>query len=315
VWIIVAALIGILVGQIGFIAQYSVGFIEVFLMALLFVVFSCVDIRDITKSFTNFKFSITALIINFVWTPVLAMLLGKLFLSQSADLQVGFLMLLVTPCTDWYLIFTGLARGNVPLGASILPMNLILQILLLPLYLWLFMGNVVTFVPTQMLTSIVLVLVVPLVTANLVKWVFRKAKHPDALSSFMEKAGDNLQLVFLCLAVIAMFASQGKLLFENVTLFAWLFVPLVIFFAVNFVLSLFVGSRLKMPFPDRVSLLFTTAARNSPVSLAIATIAFPAQPLISLALVIGPLIELPILALEASLARKIGKRFFTQPEP
>ena len=39
---------------------------------------------------------------------------------------------------------------------------------------------------------------------------------------------------------------------------------------------------------------FTSLARNSPLSLAIA--AFPDQPLISLALVIGPLIELPILS-------------------
>lgn len=38
---------------------------------------------------------------------------------------------------------------------------------------------------------------------------------------------------------------------------------------------------------------FTSLARNSPLSLAIAIAAFPDQPLISLALVIGPLIELP----------------------
>jgi ACR3 family arsenite efflux pump ArsB len=311
VWIIVAAFAGILAGQVGFIAEHSARFIEIFLMVLLFVVFSCVDIRDITKSFANFKFSATALMINFVWTPVLAMLLGRLFLSSSADLQVGFLMLMVTPCTDWYLIFTGLARGNVPLGASILPMNLILQILLLPLYLWLFMGDAVAFVPMQMLMSVILVLVVPLASANLIKWMCAKVGHSDTFASFMQRAGDHLQLVFLCLAVMAMFASQGRLMFNNLALFVWLFVPLILFFAVNFALALLVGSCLKMPFPDRISLLFTTAARNSPVSLAIATIAFPDQPLISLALIIGPLIELPILGIEASLVRRIGSRSST----
>ena len=40
----------------------------------------------------------------------------------------------------------------------------------------------------------------------------------------------------------------------------------------------------------------TTLARNSPVALAIAVTAFPDEPLIALALVIGPLIELPVLA-------------------
>ncbi len=41
----------------------------------------------------------------------------------------------------------------------------------------------------------------------------------------------------------------------------------------------------------------TTLARNSPIALAIAVIAFPNQPLVALALVIGPLIELPVLAI------------------
>jgi hypothetical protein len=30
-------------------------------------------------------------------------------------------MLMVTPCTDWYLIFTGIAKGNVALSTAILP--------------------------------------------------------------------------------------------------------------------------------------------------------------------------------------------------
>ncbi len=47
-------------------------------------------------------------------------------------------MLMVTPCTDWYLIFTEIAKGNVALSTAILPVNLILQVLLLPIYLFLF---------------------------------------------------------------------------------------------------------------------------------------------------------------------------------
>lgn len=31
-----------------------------------------------------------------------------------------------TACTDWYIIFTGIAKGNTVLSASILPLNLIL---------------------------------------------------------------------------------------------------------------------------------------------------------------------------------------------
>ena len=48
---------------------------------------------------------------------------------------------MVTPCTDWYLIFTGISKGNVALGSSILPLNLVLQLVLLPVYVFLIGGS------------------------------------------------------------------------------------------------------------------------------------------------------------------------------
>jgi ACR3 family arsenite efflux pump ArsB len=99
-------------------------------------------------------------------TPVFAFVLGLLLLRDQIDAQIGFIMLMVTPCTDWYLIFTGMAKGNVPLGSSILPLNLILQIVLLPFYLLIFMGRSVSFDTAALLSSIVFVLIIPLVSAN-----------------------------------------------------------------------------------------------------------------------------------------------------
>lgn len=307
IFIISSAIVGVLLGQNNYFSSNSGILIEIFLMILLFFVFIGVDIKEITRSFTNVKFSVASLIINFLWTPLFAFVLGKLLLSGHLDLQIGFLMLLVTPCTDWYLIFTGISKGNVPLGSSILPMNLILQILLLPVYLWLLMGSSVSFAPSQMLLSVLLVLIIPLTCANLIKWSIRKTKYKEQFFNFSSQHGDNIQLIFLCLAVIAMFSSQGKLILENLIVFIRLFVPLTIFFTINFILALLVGKRLKMPFEDTVALLFTTSARNSPISLAIAIIAFPDQPMIALALVIGPLIELPILALDSSILKRINK--------
>lgn len=53
----------------------------------------------------------------------------------------------------------------------------------------------------------------------------------------------------------------------------------------------------------------TIIARNSPISLAIAVTAFPDQPLIALALVIGPLIELPVLTIVSQLMLFKKKQF------
>jgi ACR3 family arsenite efflux pump ArsB len=303
--ILLSAVIGILMGHLGLPSSVMTYLIEIFLIILLFFIFLGVDIMDIKRSFANIRFSLTSLAINFIWTPIFAYSLGKIFLAENLDLQIGFLMLMVTPCTDWYLIFTGMTKGNVPLGSSILPMNLILQILLLPVYLWIFMGSSVSFIPTAMVGGVILVLIIPLFLANSVKFVVGKTAKKDYFYGAISRYGDSMQLLFLCLAIIAMFASQGKILLNNGTLFLRVLFPLVVFFAVNFALALAAGRQLRMPYSDRISLLFTTSARNSPISLAIAAITFPDRPLISLTLVIGPLIELPILSIDSNILNRM----------
>jgi ACR3 family arsenite efflux pump ArsB len=303
-FIILAAFIGIFLGTVSpTLEQHAGNFIEIILMFMLFFVFLDVELKTISKSFSDLRFSLSALIINFIFTPLFTFALSKLFLSGQVDLQIGFIMLMVTPCTDWYLIFTGIAKGNVPLGASILPLNLILQILLLPLYLLLFMGTEISFEPTTITRSILLVLIIPLVSANVVKFIIKKINRQNTLAAFLKKSGD-IQFILLCLAVISMFASEGVFLLANTILFIKLLPPLLIFFLIIFCLSLITGKVLKLPFKNIIPLIFTTAARNSPVSLAIATITFPSQPLISLVLVMGPLVELPILAINSLLLQK-----------
>jgi ACR3 family arsenite efflux pump ArsB len=311
-FIILSALTGIFLGK-AFppLEQYARNFIEIFLMLMLFFVFLNIEIKEISKSFTDLRFSVSALIINFIITPLFTFTLSKLFLSGQIDLQIGFIMLMVTPCTDWYLIFTGIANGNVPLGASILPLNLILQILLLPVYLLLFMGREVSFGATTIMHSIVFVLIVPLVAANIVKLIIKKfvkkINHQNKFAAFLKKS-DDIQFILLCLAIISMFASQGTLLTGNTILFIKLLPPLLIFFPTIFCLSFFTGKILKLPFKNITPLIFTTSARNSPISLAIATITFPQQPVISLVLVMGPLIELPILAIISLVLKNMGKK-------
>lgn len=145
-------------------------------------------------------------------------------------------MLLVTPCTDWYLIFTGIAKGNVALSTAILPMNLILQIILLPFYLLIF-GGTTGMTGLSFLVESVLVVLLPLLLAIAIRSLL---KNRDWLSK------------------------------------------------------------------NHLAIL-TTLARNSPIALAIAMTVFPDQPLIALTLVIGPLLELPVLAIITQLLLTLRK--------
>ena len=306
-FIIVSALLGLILGYTTPLGNFSVNLIEPFLMVLLFCVFLSVDGQKFKNAFLNLKFTISAVAVNFIWTPIFTFILGMLFFRHSLDLQMGLMMLMVTPCTDWYLVFTGIANGNVELGASILPLNLLLQILLMPVYLLLFFGSSVHFNVGAMLGNVLLVLIIPFGAAVLLKWIGRKNHKAESMVMWLQKSGDNIQLVFLCLAVISMFASESKEVINNPELLLRMMIPLLIFFAVNFVLVRFIGKKEKLPQKDIVALNFTTLARNSPLSLAVAVAAFPDRPLISLALVIGPLIELPVLGIIASISKQIGK--------
>lgn len=296
VFIILSAAAGLLLGLTTSFGEFSVGLIQPFLMILLLFVFLSVDGQKLKRAFRNIRFTLTAAGFNFIWTPLFAFGLGLLFFRDSLDLQIGLMMLMVMPCTDWYLVFTGLADGNVELGASILPLNLLLQILLLPVYLLLFFGNSL-YLGAAFGFGIMMVLVIPFLVSLLLKTMGREGMLWSRGIEKMKSWGDHAQLVFLCLAIASMFASESRQVFGNPVLLLRMLAPLAVFFAANFILAWLAGRRERMSSSDITALTFTILARNSPLSLAIAVAAFPERPLISLALVIGSLIELPVLAI------------------
>lgn len=294
--IVLSVLAGLFLGQFSLAEQHASSLIVPLLMAMLFGLFLSLDLSKLRASLANAKFLLTNIAINFLWTPLFAYFLGSVFLTDNLAVWIGFVMLMVTPCTDWYLVFTGLAKGNVSLSTAVLPVNLILQVVLLPVYLMVFFGQTGTIALYPLAASIVLVLFVPFLLALTLNKIAKRNTGALARSvSFFAKS----QVLFLALAVVAMFASAGKSLAENLDVMLILLMPILLFFAVTFLIALAISRLLNYSYRDKVSLVFTTMARNSPIALALAVAAFPDQPLIALSLVVGPLIELPVLAAAA----------------
>ena len=215
---------------------------------------------------------------------------------------------MVTPCTDWYLIFTGISKGNVALGSSILPLNLVLQLVLLPVYVFLIGGSSVDMNTMQLVKGVVSTLIIPLLCAIIIRTIIiNKIGQEDFGEKVATKACDY-QGYFLNAAIVSMFASQGKILLENIQVLLILLIPVLLFFVINFCVGRLVGRVMKLNYEDSVALNLTTLARNSPIALAIAVATFPDRPLISLALIIGPLIELPVLFLIAKILLNIREK-------
>ena len=285
-----AVILGLVLSNIDLIADNTSYLINIFLCLMLYGLFLEVPLNDLKNSFKNIKFTSTSLIINFIWTPLFGYFIGSLFLKGNVDVLIGFFMLILTPCTDWYLVFTKLAKGDLTLSLSILPINLILQIILLPIYLILFFSSGNTMDYVQLAYSLLIVIVIPFIAAQTTKFLLKDDLKQKATEIFTD-----LQIWFLSLAVFCIFASQGELLFTNLNSVVTIFIPLIIFFIVNVIIDLLVSEKINFSYSEYASLTMTTLARNSPLALAIAINSFPGHELISIALVIGPLIELPIL--------------------
>ena len=118
-----AVIIGLLFSNIQIIADNTDYLINIFLCLMLYGLFLEVDLNELKDSFKNIKFTSTSLIINFLWTPLFGYFIGSLFLRGNVDILIGFFMLILTPCTDWYLVFTKIAKGDLTLSLSILPIS------------------------------------------------------------------------------------------------------------------------------------------------------------------------------------------------
>ncbi|MDR1041866.1 MAG: bile acid:sodium symporter [Deltaproteobacteria bacterium] len=279
--------------------------VSIFLACMLFGLFWEAPLKDIGKSFRNVKFTFTSLALNFIWTPLFAWILMGIFLHDSPYLALGLLLLLVTPCTDWYLVFTAMAKGNVPLSTALLPVNLTVQVALLPVYILAYSGVRGDVSVLLLAKSAVTTLVVPFALAKGLKWLLRRRKRATgALEALFAKR----QFVWLWLAVAAMFASERIFTQGYLGVFLKIAVPVLAFFAVTFPIARAAARIMRFDGPDSVSLAFTVLARNSPLSLAFAQRAFPENREVLLPLVIGPLLELPVLALIAQIVLFLGYR-------
>ena len=305
--LIFAIIIGLVLSDIKILSNNIGNLINLFLCIMLYGIFLEVPLKNLKKSFKNIKFSSTSIIINFIWTPIFGYFLGNLFLNGNMDIFIGFFMLILTPCTDWYLIFTKIAKGDLNLSLSILPINLILQIVLLPIYLIIFFSSNDTVNYSNLVYSLIIVIIIPFLSAQITKLILNnKLKE---ITNFFSK----YQIVFLALAVFAIFNSQGNQLFGHLNSVLTIFIPLIIFFITTTLIDLLLSEQIHLTYEEYASLTMTTLARNSPLALAIAINSFPNHELIIIALVIGPLIELPILYLVSRFALWIKKSglFFT----
>ncbi|GAB3845554.1 arsenic resistance protein [Nesterenkonia populi] len=303
VFVAAAALAGLSLGLATPLGEYGEPVVIPALLAMLTAIFVQMSAAHVGEVRRAKSLVAASLVLNYVFTPALAWALGAGLLGDQPDLRIGLLLLLVTPCTDWYLVFTAVAKGHTGIAASLLPVNLVLQLLLLPVYVLLLGGDAAMVDAAVLAEAVLLMLLAPLVAAFVIRWLSQRLKGERWRENTLNPWAGKLVMPLLCVAVLAMFAWQAPVVADHGTELILLLPALAGFFVILPLAATLSSRLLQLPGPQRVTLTMVTTARNSPIALGIAVAAFPDRPLIAVALVIGPLIELPVLAILAQLIR------------
>jgi ACR3 family arsenite transporter len=303
--LIAAMLLGFLIGPVFTeIASVSNSIVYLSLVGLMYGIALGTPLRSIAKSYAKLRFFGIAWSVNFIIVPMVGFVLASVFLSGTPLIFLGFILYVVTPCTDWFLVFTGMAKGDVSLGLALLPTQLVIQIVLIPLYLLLFAGEIVPFHFSALIETFIVFIVLPFVLAFLTNRGIQRAMGADWKEKRMRKLPIALQTSTLAIAIFFMFAGQTNVIIDNVGPLLIVLVPVLIFFVISYITSNFVSRWLRLRYEECALLTCTSIARNSPFALAIAFGLFPNQPLVQVAIIIGVIVELPMLVLVVKLLNK-----------
>jgi ACR3 family arsenite efflux pump ArsB len=80
-----------------------------------------------------------------------------------------------------------------------------------------------------------------------------------------------------------------------------------------FLVAVLAGRLFRLSYEDNATLAFTTTARNSEAVIGVAVSAFPGHPLVYLAIILGPIVELPMLLLIARIMLGLKDRIGAAP--
>jgi ACR3 family arsenite efflux pump ArsB len=247
--------------------------IDPVLAVLLYVTFLEIPFVRLRDAFTNVRYLGAALGMNFLVVPVVVWVLVR-FLPDNPAVLVGALLVLLTPCIDYVITFTDLAGGDAEQVTATTPLLMLVQLLLLPVYLWLFVGPAVADVvdARPFVEAFVVIIAIPLALAWLTEYW---AEHSSSGEQW-RAAMAWLPVPMLGVTLFVVIASQLPRVRSSIGEFAGV-VPIYVAFLVAMpILARAAASFLDLDAGESRALVFTSVTRNSLVVLPLA-LALPAE--------------------------------------
>lgn len=273
------------------------------LALMLFVTFLQVPLADLGRAFIRVRFLGALMVSNFVVVPLLIALLVQ-FLPADPMVRLGLLLVLLTPCIDYVVTFSHIGRADARLLLASTPALLVAQMLLLPVYLGVFLGDasadLVQFGP--FVHAFVWLIAVPLASAIVVQvWAARNKAGARVTTGLGLLPVPATALVLFI--VVATVVPQLGAAIES----ALRVLPLYVAFAVVAPLIGWAVARVaRLEASAGRAVAFSSATRNSLVVLPLALAVPRAIPVLPAIIVTQTMIELVASVIYMRLMPKLG---------